>query len=388
MTILIILISFLTLISVFLFINNTKLSKENIELKINLTNQQKYFQEYKQDKESLKNIFQNMSNDIIQNQNKLMSDENKKSLEFVLNPFKEQLNHFQQNIDVFRKESISNKASFEEQFKNLLTLNQSLSMDAKNLTDALKNNKKLQGDWGEFQLEQILELSGLQKGVHYFPQQNLKTEDGKNIRPDFIINLPDKRAVIIDSKVSLHDYIEYMKSEDDDVKKMYLKKHASCVKDHMRRLSSKEYQTNVQKHNSINSLDYVVMFLPYESAYVDAIKTDRDIYSLMAETRVVIATPSSLFPILKTVENLWKLDNQNKNVAKIAEIGGALYDKFVLFNEDMQRVENNILSAHKSYKDAYDKINSPRGAMHLAEKLKSLGAKTSKTLELPKTLDD
>ncbi len=381
---LILLILFTSSVVIFLFYKeNKRLSGQNIKYKSDLVNLQKYFEEYKQDKDNLRMVFQNLSNDIIQNQNKIMSEEQKKTLEFVLDPFKNKLNDFQQKIDILHRDGISNKVSFEEQFKTLLKLNENLSIDAKNLTDALKNNKKLQGDWGEFQLEQILELSGLQREVHYTYQQNFKTEDGKNIRPDFIVKLPDNRTVVIDSKVSLHDYIEYMKSEDDDMRKMYLRKHASCIKDHMKRLSSKDYQINIQKNNDITSLDYVVMFLPYESAYVDAIKTDKDIYSLMAEEQVVIATPSSLFPILKTVENLWKLDKQNKNVTEIAKIGGDLYNKFVAFNEDMQKIENNILSAHKSYKDAYDKINSPRGAMYLADKLKKLGAKTNKTIELP-----
>lgn len=388
MTIFLIIIAILIGVIMLLLIWNNKLMTYNIELKTNLKFNKEAFQKYKEDKNNLEILFQNISNNIIQKQNKSVSDENKQSLENVLNPFKEKLNYFQQSIESLRNQTISSKASFDEQFITLLNLNKNLSEDAKNLTDALKNNKKLQGNWGEFQLEQILELSGLQKGVNYLTQDNLKTEDGKDIRPDFIVNLPDKRAIIIDSKVSLNDYLEYMKSDDEIQKKIYLKNHASCIKSHMNSLSKKHYQRYLQKKYNVSSVDYVVMFLPYESAYVDAIRTDKDIYSLMAETRVVIATPSSLFPILKTVENLWQLDRQNDNVIKIAEIGGALYDKFVSFNEDMQKIEKDIDSVHNSYRTAYDRLNSPRGAIHLASKLKDLGANTTKTLGKPKTIDD
>ncbi len=321
--------------------------------------------------------FQNISNQIIQNQNKTFDIQQKKSLDVILTPFKEQLNMFQTKITDVHKDNISSKASFEEQFKNLMELNKALSDDAQNLTDALKGNKKLQGNWGEFQLENILELSGLKKDFDFFTQETFHDEENKMLRPDFKVRLPNERYIFIDSKVSLNNYTEYAKTDDEAKKKSFMEKHIQDIKNHINELADKEYQKLLKN----NSLDYVIMFIPIESAYIDAVNYDKDLYELSYKKNIMIATPSSLFPILRAVENLWNIEKRNKNVDEIARLGGSLYDKLTGFVEDMKKIDSALDSSKKSYENAINKLSSGKGnAISVAEKLKALGAKTSKNI--------
>lgn len=321
--------------------------------------------------------FQNISNQIIQNQNKTFDEQQKKSLNVILSPFKEQLNIFQTKIVDVHKDNISSKASFEEQFKNLMELNKALSDDAQNLTDALKGNKKLQGNWGEFQLENILELSGLKKDFDFFTQETFHNEENEMLRPDFKVRLPNERFIFIDSKVSLNNYAEYAKTDDEAKKKSFMEKHIQAIKNHITELADKEYQKLLKN----NSLDYVIMFIPIESAYIDAVNYDKDLYELSYKKNIMIATPSSLFPILRAVENLWNIEKRNKNVDEIARLGGSLYDKLTGFVEDMKKIDNALDSSKKSYENALNKLSSGKGnAISVAEKLKALGAKTTKSI--------
>lgn len=358
---------------------NYQLSAENIRIRSDIDNQKKYMEEklsfIEQNKEDMALKFRDISNQIIKAQNEHFGKEQKSSFELLLKPFQEQMADFKQKVEKTHEDSIK----FDEQLKNLLYLNQNLSKDAKDLSQALKGNKKMQGNWGEFQLERVLEISGLQKGINYTTQETFKNEENKMLRPDVIVNLPNDRKVIVDSKVSLNDYVAFVNEENEDLRKEYIKKYVQCLRNHIDSLSSKEYQKLLKD----SSLDYVVIFIPIESAYVEAVKFDEELYDYAYKKNIAITTPSSLLPLLRTIESLWQIERRNKNVAQIAELGGSLYDKLCNFVEDMKKIDSAICSSKKNYDEAIKKLSTGKGnAISLATKMKSLGAKATKNLQI------
>ncbi len=360
---------------------NSQLLAENTKLKSDNENQTKYMAERLADleksKDEMTERFKNVSNEVIQSQQRRFNEEQKNVLGLVLEPFKQQIADFKTKVESAHEDSLKNKSSFDEQFKNLLDLNQALSKDAEDLSAALKGNKKIQGNWGEFQLERILEISGLQKGINYVTQETFRNDDNRMLRPDVIIKLPNDRNVIVDSKVSLNDYVNYVNCDDENMRQVYLQRHIQCVKKHIDELACKDYQKLIKN----NMLDYVVIFIPVESAYVEAVRADNSLYDYAYKKNIAITTPSSLLPILRTIENLWQIENQNRNVAEIANIGGSLYDKIVGFVEDMEHIDKSIESARKNYDLAMKKLSTGKGnALSLAGKLKEKGAKVTKNL--------
>lgn len=369
--------------------DNNLLIAQNSELKSDLSNQKEYMNEkirfIEQSKEELSLKFKDISNEIIKAQNKQFNEEQKNAFTLMLKPFQDQMSEFKSKVEAAHEESVKNKSSFDEQLKNLFNLNQCLSKDAQDLSQALKGGKKLQGNWGEFQLERVLEISGLQKGINFFTQETFKNEENQMLRPDVVVQLPNNRCVIVDSKVSMNDYIAYVNCEDESLRSELLKKHIQCIKDHIDELSGKEYQKLLKN----NSLDYVVIFIPIESAYVEAVQEDNSLYDYAYRKNIAITTPSSLLPILRTVENLWRIENQNKYVSQIATVGGSLYDKLANFVEDMQRIDKAIDTARKNYDQAIGKLATGKGnALSLAGKLREYGAKANKTLALEYESDD
>ena len=360
------------------------LLKENERLKSDMEAHEKYLKEQleflRQNKEELTLKFQNISNEVIKAQNAAFNENQKTTMNFLLKPFADELTEFKKKMDASHDDSIK----FDEQIKNLFNLNQSLSKEAENLANALKGNKKIQGNWGEFQLERVLEISGLQKGINYFCQETIEGEDDKKLRPDVIVQLPDNRQVIIDSKVSLNDYVAYVNAENEAERTEALKRHIGCIRKHIQTLSSKEYQKFLKN----KSLDYVMIFIPIEGAYVEAVRNDSDLYDFAFERNIAITTPSSLLPLLKTIESLWQLDKQNKNAAEIARIGGKLYDKLAGFVVDMQQIEKMLNSAHTNYGKAMTKLQGQGGAVALAEDLKAMGAKASKQIVIKNNEDN
>lgn len=360
---------------------NYRLTNENTRLKADYTNHQKFWEEklqyIEQTKAEQSAKFKEISGEIIRVQSQQINENQKQTLSMILNPFKEQLETFKNEVTKANNENLKNKSSFDEQFKNLLSLNQSLSQDAQNLTNALRGSKKMQGDWGEVELNRILEISGLQKNIDFYTQENFKNEDHQNLRPDVIVRLPNNRCVVVDSKVSMNAYVDYINCEDETQKKLHLQKHIQCIKNHIDELSAKEYQKLMKE----DSLDYVVIFIPIESAFVEAIKNDDKLYDYAYKKHVALTTPSSLLPILRTVENLWQIENQNKYVQKIAESGGLLYDKLANFVDDMQKIDKALISAKQSYDCAFSKLSSGRGnALSIAQRLITYGAKATKTI--------
>lgn len=360
---------------------NSILKSDNTRLKTEYDNQQKYTEEkikyIEQSKNDMAIKFRDISNEIIRMQSAQINEAQKNNLSALLTPFREQLQNFKEEVSKANTENIKNKTSFDEQFKNLMQMNQMLSTDAQNLTNALKGNKKMQGDWGEVELNRILEISGLQRNIDFFTQENFKNEENQNLRPDVVVRLPNNRSVIVDSKVSMNDYINYVNTEDEILKAQYLQKHIQCIKAHIDELSAKEYQKLLKEE----SLDYVVIFIPIESAFAVAIKEDNTLYDYAYKKNIALTTPSSLLPILRTVENLWQIENRNKYVSQIAEVGGSLYDKLANFVADMQKIDKSLAGARQNYEQAISKLANGKGnALSLANRLKEYGAKANKVI--------
>lgn len=354
------------------------LKHTNIILKQKLEQERQQKDEYyKKINESIELNFKNISNEVIKQQKQEFTEQQK----ITLQPFETQLKDFKNTMEQINKTNIENKTSLEEQIKLLNINNQNLQKEAQDLTTALKGDKKAQGNWGEIQLERLLEITNLQEGIDYTKQETHVSEDGVTHRPDFIIHLPDERKVIIDSKVSLNNYIEYTKATEEDEKEQYLKKYVEDLKNHIKELGDKEYQKDLKS----KSLDYVFMFVPLERAYIDAIdcskNSNNNIFEFANKNKVAIATPSSLMPVLKIIEHIWSIEKQNKNTAKIAELGGKIYDKLVGFQDDMNKIDETLDRAHKSYNEAYKKLYTGNGNVcKMAEELKKYGINTKKQL--------
>ena len=360
------------------------LLRQNERLKADYDAQEKYLKEQisflERNKEELTLKFQNISSEVIKAQNQSFNENQKTTLGLLLKPFADELAEFKKKM----ADSHDDRIKFDAQIKSLFDLNQNLSKEAENLANALKGNKKIQGNWGEFQLERVLEISGLEKGINYFCQETFRDDNNKMLRPDVIVKLPDDRQVIIDSKVSLNDYVAFINAEDEIERASALKRHISAIKKHIDELSSKEYQKLIKD----DGLDYVMIFIPIEGAYVEAVKEDTGLYDYAFSKNIAITTPSSLLPLLKTIENLWQLDKRNKNAAELAVLGGKIYDKLAGFVDDMKQVDKAISSAHAHYDDAMTKLTGKGGALSFAEKLKQKGAKTSKQIAVESRQDN
>ena len=354
--------------------------KQNNELlKQKLEQESKQKDEYyKKINENIEDKFKNISNEIIKQQRSDFTEQQKN----VLDPFKEQLNAFKISIDNINKTNIENKTSLEEQIKNLSINNENLQKEARDLTIALKGEKKTQGNWGEFQLERLLEISGLKEGVDYSKQETTISEDGEIHRPDFIINLPDNKRVIVDSKVSLNNYLNYVNSEDKKDKENFLKEYIKDLKNHIKELGDKKYQKELKSQ----SLDYVFMFVPLERAYIDAIDNcidNTDIFKYAYDNNVAIATPSSLIPVLRIIKHLWSIETQNKKTEKIVELGKNIYEKLYNFQEKMKNIGENIKKLGNTYSESYKYLYTGNAnVFKSAENLKSCGINTTKNLKL------
>ncbi|MCX6262835.1 MAG: DNA recombination protein RmuC [Bacteroidia bacterium] len=330
--------------------------------------------------------FKNLSNDILDEKSKKFLDLNEKRVGEILNPLKEKIKEFEVKIDSVYTDEIKERTSLKKELENIIKLNQQVSDDTNKLTNALKGDKKLLGDWGEIQLELILEKTGLEKDIHYRKQETIKDDEGKNLRPDYIINLPDEKQLIIDSKVSLVAYERYFNSDDDEEKAVALKQHLLDINNHLKELSDKNYQ----KLYGINPPDYVLMFIPIEPALALAQREDTSLFDKALKKNIVMVSTSTLLATLRTINYIWTQDKQRKNVFEIAKQSGALYEKFVGFMEDLVNIGKKIDDAKENYSNAMNKLyeSKKKGDTIIGriEKLKELGADTSKSL--PSTILD
>lgn len=322
--------------------------------------------------------FKNLANDIFEEKTKKFTEQNKVNLSDVLKPLREKISDFEKKIDVTHKDSIEKNAGLFNELKNLKDLNLQMSEEARNLTRALRGDTKTQGAWGEFILESILEKSGLEKGREYTVQESFTTTEGRRQQPDVIVNLPNDRHIIIDSKVSLKAYDNYVNAETDQDRATYVKAHLQSIRQHMRILGDKNYQKNYND----NGLDFVIMFIPLEPAYMLAIQQERMLYDEAFDKRIVFVSPTLLLPSLQLIKSGWRQEYQNRHVIEIAKRAGDLYDKFVGFTDDLLTLGRHLESSKKYYEESMKKLSVGNGNLvSKVENLKKLGAKANKSLD-------
>lgn len=327
--------------------------------------------------------FKNLANEVLRSNSEHFKQQQESRLDEIIKPLKENIEAFKRTLqDNFVAESGDRKllgAKIEE----LKNLQQSIGKEAKELTTALRGNSKVQGDWGEFVLESLLERSGLENGVHYTIQENLKNENGENIRPDVIIKYPDGRAIVVDSKVSLTAFVNLVNAESKEHEETFRKQHIDSVKRHVDELANKNYQ----KYAGVEKADFVMMFIPNEPAYIAAMQGDNDLWKYAFDKKVIILSPTHLLTVLNMISQLWRQDKITRNIIAIAEESGKMYDKFVSFIKEMEDIESAIVKAHTAYGKAMKMLSEGKGNLvKKAEQLREMGAKASKSL--PQNLVD
>jgi len=327
-----------------------------------------------------KTEFENIANRLLEEKSQRFTEQNARNMQSVLMPLRDKIKEFEENVDRKFMDETREKATLKEEIKQLHTLNQQLSVDAHNLANALKGQSKVQGDWGEMQLETLLEKSGLQKGIHFLSQTTFRDDDGNAKRPDFIIQLPDNKQLIVDSKVSLSAFERYFNTDDPSQRDVHLRAHVASLRSHVENLSKTNYQTLYQ----INTPDYMLLFVPLDSALNTAAQADPQLFTDALERNIVLVSTSSLLATMRTVAHLWKQEKQSRSVLEIARQSGFLYDKFVAFVEDLRTIGARLDTARVAYDDAMHKlVNASRPGDTLvgkAQKIRELGARTTKNL--------
>lgn len=354
--------------------------------KVQFKNQEEKLGEQKKELEEvqkkLTTEFENIANKILEKNSEKFTAANQKNLGDVLNPLKEKINLFEKKVEDTYQKGLKDQTDLKAELKKLHDLNSKISEEANNLTKALKGDVKKQGNWGEVVLERILERSGLNEGEQGYQKQFSDTsEEGKRIQPDIVINLPDNKHIIVDSKVSLLAYERAVNANSEEERVKNIKEHLLSLKAHIKGLSEKHYQT-AQK---LNSPDFVLLFIPIEASFSVAIQEDQELFTIAWDQKVVLVSPSTLLATLRTISSIWQQENQTRNAIEIARQGGALYDKFVGFLSDMESIGRNMETTRKTYHAAMNKLQTGSGNLiRRAENIKKLGAKATK--EIPKKM--
>jgi len=351
---------------------------KNLQLKLNENKEEVTQLQNKFTKE-----FENLANKILDEKSTKFTEQNKQNLKIILNPLQEKIQIFEKKVDDSQKESISMHASLKEQLLGLKELNSQMSKETLNLTKALKGDTKTQGNWGELVLERVLEKSGLEKDREYFVQQSFINDEGKRILPDVVIHLPDDKKMIVDSKVSLTAYEQYVNTEEENDKTHFIKKHLLSLKRHIEQLSEKKYEDIYR----IASPDFVLLFVPIEPAFAVALNEDNTLYNKAFEKNIVIVTPTTLLATLRTIDSMWNNEKQQKNALEIARQAGGLYDKFEGLLKDLINIGKKIDASKTDYNSAMNKlINGSGNLVSRVENLKKMGAKAKKTLPQTQTI--
>ena len=334
-------------------------------------------QEVEQLQEKFTKEFENLANKILEEKTNKFTEQNKENLKNILSPLQEKIQLFEKKVEDTHKESIDYHAALRQQILGLREMNAQMSKETLNLTKALKGDSKMQGNWGELILERVLEKSGLEKGREYEVQQSFTSDEGNRVFPDVVINLPDGKKMIVDSKVTLTAYERYINEEDDDAKAQHLKEHVMALKRHVDQLSAKNYHDLYQ----MESPDFVLLFIPIESAFALALNEDTSLYNKAFEKNIVIVTPSTLLATLRTIDSMWANQKQQENAMEIARQAGGLYDKFQGFVDDLIKVGNKIKDTKTEYDNAMNKLVEGSGNLVTrVENLKKMGAKAKKSL--------
>ncbi|MBP8157716.1 MAG: DNA recombination protein RmuC [Flavobacterium sp.] len=374
-------------------VNQTVQERENIRtekeaLAIQLSKKETDFENLwernKEQKEEVEKLqekftkeFENLANKILEEKTNKFTEQNKENLKNILTPLQDKIQLFEKKVEDTHKESIDYHAALRQQILGLREMNEQMSKETLNLTKALKGDSKMQGNWGELILERVLEKSGLEKGREYEVQQSFTTEEGNRVFPDVVINLPDGKKMVVDSKVTLTAYERYINEEDDNVKSQYLKEHVIALKRHVDQLSEKNYQDLYQ----MESPDFVLLFIPIESAFALALNEDTTLYNKAFEKNIVIVTPSTLLATLRTIDSMWTNQKQQENALEIARQAGALYDKFEGLVTDLLKIGKKMDEAKIEYQGAMNKLVDGKGNLITSvEKLKKMGAKAKKSI--------
>lgn len=322
----------------------------------------------------LKSEFKNLANEIVGQHTRDLRQTNRDSIDLLLKPFKDNITEFRARVEHIYSMENEQRGALKNELDNLVKLNMQMTTSAANLTDALRGNSKVQGDWGEAYLETILESTGLVRGVHYHVQQNFKTEEGANVRPDVVLLLPESRSIVIDSKVSLTAYVRSTEATSDGERRMAMAEHLQSIRRHVQELSLKEYQ------RLVNSPDFVVMFIPTEPAFLEALKQDNTIWTDAYAKKVIISSPTNLLALLKMVADMWRRDAQTKNQIEIIDKATKLYEQLVAFTDQLEGVGTALDTAKSRYDEAYKRLHTGNNnIVRLGEKLKKLGLPTKKS---------
>jgi DNA recombination protein RmuC len=344
--------------------------------------QQEKFREQKAELEQTRLHFQrefeNVAEKLLKEKSREFVDVNKASLDTLINPLKENIKAFEEKVEKVYHQEASERNTLKGVITQLMELNKQIGAEAQNLTKALKGDQKKQGNWGEFILEKVLERSGLIKDREYRVQASYNSVDGSRFQPDVVIDLPDNKHLIIDSKVSLVAYERLVNCETEDERRLHSKAHVESLRSHVFNLASKNYQDLYQ----VNSPDFVLLFVPIEASFSFAIQIDAELFSDAWDRRVVIVSPSTLLATLRTISSMWKQERQTRNVLEIARLSGEMYDKFVGFVSDVENIGKALKSGHDAYEKALNKLTNGRGNLTVtAEKIKALGARAGKQID-------
>ena len=355
----------------------SQLSAQNENLQKLLDSQK---EEITKMQEVAKTEFQNLANKILEEKTLKFTEQNQQNLKNILNPLQEKITDFEKKVENTHKESIDYHAALRQQIIGLKDLNVQMSKETVNLTKALKGDSKIQGNWGELVLERVLEKSGLEKGREYEIQKSFVTEEGNRVQPDVVINLPDGKKMIVDSKVSLTAYEKYINEDEEEQKSAFLKEHVYSLKRHVEQLGNKNYQHLYE----MESPDFVLLFIPIEPAFAIALNEDTQLYNKAFEKNIVIVTPSTLLATLRTIDSMWTNQKQQDNAIEIARQAGALYDKFEGFVTDLVKIGKKMDEAKSEYEGAMNKLVDGKGNLITSvQKLKIMGAKAKKSLPDP-----
>ena len=358
----------------------TALSQELTGLKTTLAEKEKHFSEqqqnFEQSKQQLGVEFQNLANRILDEKSRSFSQSNQTALETLLKPFREQIEGFQKRVNEIHSESVKGNAGLEAEIKKVLEIGLNMSQEASNLTSALKGEKKTLGNWGEVQLERALQLAGLEENVHYRAQAHFKDEQGGRNYPDFVLNLPDDKHLIIDSKMSLVAYESAVNSDDDFERERLLKEHISALKTHINDLHKKDYSNLI----GMRSPNFVLMFIAVEPAYIEALKSDPALFNYGYERNVIMVSHTTLMPILRTVANLWRIERGNAEAKEIAEKAGEIYNQICLVAERLSKLGNTLSTVSNQYNHTVTALVGQQGLVGKVERFKTLSAKANKTM--------